>query len=527
MKESGTNQQRINIQYWDGVNSTVQQTIAVKTELFHAENARASIIGAIEKREGQVVLGTDIDGDIFTAKGNYGLGYFEESGGNSKGLLRVTSLDGVSAGLYHLDNDDKWLNISSYYVNNLSLANCDFANMENSIVIVNGYDENMILTGDIGSSLLVSNATIPGSLFNSPKAKKVAAYKSRLYLADYFDAYLNELKTTVLRSSYPMGIVSLLNGDVSAVDISSNWVLPMTDTKYFYTDAGMNEYEIYRGNDKVADVTIYLKDETSITATSENVVFQPGHSSFLSADEVWISGTYTGEKQYRWVSNATTIGKDVKQYDTFRLVGGDEDAITILEPIGNVLLIANKNSMMTWNDYTLETFDNRIGCVSPNGYVKRGELYFLHYSGFYSTTGGAPKLLSRKIEKYIKGATKSGIENAACGHKGLSVFCTIGDVTLYKNDGSVYKTLPDVCIEHATAEQNWYIHTNVISSAFKTFVESTGKERLTMASYTEAQDETLGNELIKNGSFNDNTTPWVVSSEWVENNNGTLTYTAT
>jgi hypothetical protein len=523
MKESGSNQQRITIQYFDGVNSTVSQTISSKTELFHAENARATVIGVIDKREGQVVLGTDYAGALFVATGNYGLAFFEEAGGLTKGLLRVSSMNGTTAGLYYLDTSSKWINITSSYVNGLTLNKCDFSSMENSLIIVNGYDNNMILTGDIGPGLVVSNSTVAGSMFNSPKAKKVASYKSRIYLADYFDAGGNELKTTVLRSSYPMGIVSLLNGDVLAVNTEGEWAFPMTDTKYFYISSGMNEYEVYRGNLKIADVKITDMNETSITALDSDVVFQLGYFTFLSSDEVWIKGTYTGEKQYRWISNSTTIGRDVKQYDTFRLVGGDEDAITLLEPVGNVLLIANKNSIMSWNDYTLETFDNRIGCVSPTGYVKRGDIYFIHYTGMYVSSGGTPVLISRKIEKYIKGATKSGLENAAAGHKGLSIFCTIGDVTLYNKDGSMYKVLPDVCIEYATAEQNWYIHTNVIASAFKTFIESDGRECLTTMSYTEARTAVLGNELIRNGSFNDDTDEWTVGSSWSSTGSGVLT----
>jgi hypothetical protein len=523
MKEAGTNQQRITLQYFDGINSTVQQTISSKTELFHAENARATLIGVIEKREGQVVLGTNISGGSFIATGNYGLAYFEEAGGLTKGLLRISSSNGTTAGLYYLDTSSKWTSIASSYVNNLTLNKCDFASMENSFIIVNGYDNNMILTGDIGPGLVVANSSVAGSMFNSPKAKKVATYKSRIYLADYFDTHGNELKTTVLRSSYPMGIVSLLNGDVLAADSDDNWVFPMTDTKYFYITSGMNEYEVYRGNIKIADVKITDMTETSITAIDSNVSFQLGYFTFLSSDEFWIKGTYSGEKQYRWISNSTMVGRDIKQYDTFRLVGGDEDAITLLEPVGNVLLIANKNSIMSWNDYTLETFDNRIGCVSPTGYVKRGAIYFIHYTGMYVSSGGTPMLISRKIEKYIKGATKSGLENAAAGYKGLSIFCTIGDVTLYNKDGSTYKTLPDVCIEYATAEQNWYIHTNVIASAFKTFIESDGRECLSMTSYTETKNSILGNELIRNGSFEDDTDEWTLGTSWTSLGGGVLT----
>jgi hypothetical protein len=170
--------------------------------------------------------------------------------------------------------------------------------------------------------------------------------------------------------------------------------------------------------------------------------------------------------------------------------------------------------MMTWNDYSLENFDLGIGCCSQNGYVKNGELFFLHYTGIYSTGGGIPKLLSRKIDRYIKGATKAGLEAGAMGTKGFSIFCAIGDVTLYNNDGSQWKVLPDVCLEYAMADQNWFVHTNVSASAFKKYMTSAGKETLLINSFSPAKNPSLGAELISNGGFTDDTQSWEVGDGW-------------
>lgn len=415
---------------------------------------------------------------------------------------------------------NQWIKLNNPLAQNLSLAICDFTNADGDLIIVNGVDNNRMITSRIfgGTATMVDSVTV-GSLYNSPKANKVSFYKSRIYLADYFTDAGDELKTTVLRSSYPMGIISLLNGDVTAA-VGGVWTLPVTENKYFYTASGMNIYEIYRGNQKVATVTIASVTEAAITATSANVVFASGFSSFLSSDEIWINGTFTGEKQYRWISNAGSTGRDVKQYDTFKLAGGDEDGITMLEPIGNILMIANKGAMMSWNDFNLENFDLGIGCVSKNGYIKvKGSLYFLHYSGIYSTSGSMPQLLSRKVERYIKGATKGGLEASAAGYKGLSVFFTIGDSTLYNNDGSVWKTLPDVCLEFNVADQNWYVHTNVISTQFETFVDVTGAERLAMCSLTASQEAVYGPELIRNGAFTGSADEWILGAGWSYNNN--------
>lgn len=525
-RESGTRQERVTIPYFEGTNSTVQQTIARKTELSHSENARAPMIGVLEKREGQSAIGTAVGGGTFISRGDYGVFYFDDPGSSSQGLIRISSNDGVKSDIYYLNQSNEWVVVDNDIALNLSLSTCNFTKVDDDLAIVNGIDPNMMITGAVGVATPMTDSTTAGSLFNSPRANKIAFYKSRIYLADYYDANGNELKTTILRSSYPMGIISLLNGDVSSVDGSGNWVLPVTDTKYFYTSAGMNSYEIYRGNNKIATIALNGITETSISAPNGNVIFESGYSSFLSSDEVWIFGTYTGDKQYRWVSNSSSIGRDVKQYDTFKLVGGDEDAITLFEPIGNILMVANKNTVSTWNDYILENFDIGVGCCSKNGYVKlKGSLYFLHYSGIYSTSGGTPQLVSRKVERYIRGATKAGIEAGAAGFKGLSIFFTIGDVTLYKEDGSLWKTLSRVCLEFNIADQNWYVHTNVTATQFETYLQSNGTERLTMCSVVLAENEVLGDELLTNGSFTGSATGWSLGTGWVYSNNQ-VTYSA-
>lgn len=503
--------------------------LAKRTELFHAENARAPIIGIIEKREGQEKKGTTANGSPFYATENHGIARFPNSGSN-KGLFRVTTagtqdaatltllvwdevsvheqfqvtadtplfpltikeveyivvsepsfytvldngvimLDGTSNGasIYALSTADVWTALADTDAANIIGGQFSFTNARGSLVAVNGRDYNRLLSSN-GTTVLKS--TDAGSLFNSPRARKTSFYKNRIYLADYTYSGVR-YKTSVIRSSYPNGIVALVNGDHTS--LASGGTLSLTDTKYLYTDTGMNSYDIYRGTTKISTVTVTAIQETSVTITFS------GPTTFLSSDEFWIAGTYSGEKQFRWVNNPTSFGRDVKQYDTFQLAGGDEEEINMLEPVGNVLMIASKSTMMSWNDFTLENFDLGVGCSSPNGYTKLlGKIYFIHSSGIYYTGGAIPTLVSRKVQKYISGATKSGLENAAAGVKGLSVFFSIGDVTLYNADGSFWKTLPDVCLEYATGDQNWYVHTNVPAKEFRNFIDTDGSENLLM-----------------------------------------------
>jgi hypothetical protein len=271
-----------------------------------------------------------------------------------------------------------------------------------------------------------------------------------------------------------MGLVSLINDDLVTTS-GSGRTITITDNKYFYTDTGANLYEVYRGVTKVCDLTVTAIQEHTLTVTIANLTLP----SILAADEVWISGTYTGPRIFRWPNTPVTSGQNIKQYDTFKLSGSDNDPITLQTNIGNVLMVANNNSMSSWNDYTLENFDLGIGCSSKNGYVKLlGSLYFMHYTGIYATSGSTPKLISNKIERYINGATKLGKENSAAGKKGRSIFFTLGNVTLYYPDGSVEKVLNDVCVEYSITQENWFVHTNVKASQFATFIETTDSDRL-------------------------------------------------
>ena len=514
--QGSNNEQRIVISYWDGINSTVQPSLGKITELSHAENARAPLIGVLEKRQGQAKVGTTVSGTPFTTVANYGLSSLNLTDTTYQGVFRVSAIqtvlptpvgstsssgtytfvvsdsilvsepnffsrkfdntiiiDGTSSNssIYSLTAANTWYELTDTSAKNLIGSNCDFVTVDGSLVMVNGKDYNRMISSN---GTTVTDSTEVGSLFNSPRAKKVSYYKSRIYLADYISSGI-KYGTTILRSSYPVGLIALVNGDHASH--ASGAILEVTDTKYFYTDSGMNSYEVYRGSTLITTLTVTLINETSITVTHS----ETPKPMIDSSDEIWVAGTFSGAKQYRWVNNPSSTGRDVKQYDTFKLSGGEEDEITLFDTIGNILMIGNKETLMSWNDYILQNFDLGIGCTSPNGSVKLlGTLYFIHYSGVYSTTGTAPVLVSRKVERYIRGVTKAGLESAAAGFKGNSIYFSIGDVTLYNPDGSLWKVMSDVCLEYNVLDQKWYVHTNVPSEMFLNFINASGTEQLLM-----------------------------------------------
>jgi len=278
-------------------------------------------------------------------------------------------------------------------------------------------------------------------------------------------------------SSMPLGIVALVNGDHAAADCEANDWIQVTDTKYLYAT---DTVDIYRGNNKIADITVKAKTENSFQINA--ITFSGSYTTLNSADEIWIDGTYTGTKVFRWAGNPSS-GTDVKQYDTFKITGGQNDSITMLENIGDIMMIGNKNNLAIWNDYSLKNLDLGFGCVSSKGYVKAmGQLFFVGYNGVYVTTGSTPQFISSKAQKYFDGATKLGLESAVLGKKGTSIFCFIGDVILNRADGSFEKTLQDVTIEFNLKTQSWYALTGLKITELRTYVEASDADDLVFTS---------------------------------------------
>ena len=333
--------------------------------------------------------------------------------------------------------------------------------------IVNRVNSNRYLESN-GTTIRTSSY-VGGHLYHSPVAKKINYYKDRLYVADYVFGD-TRYKNGIMRSSMPVGIVSLVDGDHDAGSTS----IKITDTDYVH---GEDVLDIYRGNTLKESITVKNKAEDSITVDAIS-------SELKSSDELWVSGTYSGSKVFRWADNSAS-GINVKQYDTFKLAGGRNDRIRMLTNIGDVMMIANTNNLGIWNNYEFASSDLGIGCVSDQGYVKAlGTLWFIHYTGIYSTTGGTPKLMSGKVEKYIEGAATAGLEVAAAGRKGMSIFFAIGDVTLYNPDGSTDRELTDVVLEYNLRQENWYVFTGIDAKYFATYIASDNADRLEFAGDT-------------------------------------------
>lgn len=548
MAKESVKQQRLEIPMFDGINTLVGSNISKKQDLSYSINARSKKIGIIEKREGITTTGTGL-----SVTSNYGLFYFDNETSSNTGLYRISNPDeGADMNIYYLNTSDEWVVLTDDGAGlTTGPATTTIAN-DNLYIASGGSNANRYITND--GETVVTSSSVTGNLYNSPDASKINFYKDRLYVANYL-SNSTSYKTSIMMSSIPVGIVSLIDGDQSFSDFGdsttefdittsgdnaiytytgngtdplitkninvgdiididgdnfdsdnngtftvtsvysdtfeiendsaveesgktigsgsiSSPMVKLTDTKYIY---GTDLLDVYRGEKKIAVITVTSKEETYVSAT---VAFEDDYSTLNSSDEVWVAGTFGGERVFRWAGNPSS-GVNVKEYDTFKLTGSQDDEITMLANVSDYMFIGSANNLSIWNGASLKSLELGIGCVSDRGYgLILGSLWFVHYTGIYSTGGGIPKLMSSKVEDYINGATKSGLNHSAVGKKKFSVFFAIGDVTLYNDDGSMKKELSDVCLEFDIRQDNWFVHTGVSANQFATYLEENDTDRL-------------------------------------------------
>ena len=443
---------RLEVPYFEGINTSVAHNISKKQEFDFITNARSSIIGNIEKRRGYTRLGNDI-GSTYNA----GIFHFEGSD-VSNHFYRISKI-GTSTNIYRLGMNDKWSSLSGKGTNLSDNMTC-LCSAENCLFIVNGVDKNRYISQD-GVTVYDSDDD-NGHFSGCPVSNKIAYYKDCLYAADY-TVGSTRYRNSILKSSNPLGLISLVDGD-QAIGVNR---VKVTDTKYI---RATDTLDIYRGAVKITTLYVNAKGEDYIDVTTTD-------AALLSADEIWVANTWSDTRSFRWPDNPTS-GINAKQYDTFKLTGGSNDRIRMITPIGNVLMIANSNNVGVWDNYKWDSYktenmDIGIGCVSDQGFVKAlGTLWFIHYTGIYSTTGGYPKLMSAKVDTFIQGATRAGLENCSAGRKGMSVFFAIGDCTMYRPDGSVDRVVKDVVIEYNMRQDNWFVHSNISAAFFMTYSSS-------------------------------------------------------
>ena len=446
--------QRMEIPYFDGLNSLAASNISKKQEFSYSLNARSVKVGSIEKRGGTVPFGS-----LLAGTGNYGLFYFDAAtvtNSNNTGLYRVTTVAGVTD-LYYLHVSGTWTRLSD--TKTKATLNVSYTFAEECCFLVNGHDDNEYIYKD------GNNRAEQGHLEGSPKAHLINFYKERLYVGNYATESGSFIPTGVAWSSRPLGLLGLVDGDFA----SGETTIDMTDTTYIRPTETV---QVYRAGELIGTLSITDKTEDTITAS---------HSfGLLASDQLWVYGSFADneKKRFRWTTSISA-GNDAEKKHTMKLSGADNDDLTASVNIGDIMVIANKTNIAFWNNYNQQNLDLGIGIVSPRGYIKNiGTLFFMDYSGVYSTSGAAPQLISNKVEDYILGANKGSLQACVAGKKGYSIFFSIGDVTLKHPDGSEKEVIENVVLEYNMRQQTWFVHDNSVVDDFCTYRDNSKTERI-------------------------------------------------
>ena len=95
-------------------------------------------------------------------------------------------------------------------------------------------------------------------------------------------------------------------------------------------------------------------------------------------------------------------------------------------------------------NYNLVDGSYEIGCVNDKAHVEnKGKLYWMHYGGIYLYTGSTPRIISQKVDKWIKGINWSYKNLICAGNKGDKVYFAIPYKSTVINIILVYDTFKD------------------------------------------------------------------------------------
>jgi len=161
----------------------------------------------------------------------------------------------------------------------------------------------------------------------------------------------------------------------------------------------------------------------------------------------------------------------------------DGQNITALERNGNLLLIFKERSLYTWDGASTQAdvlVD--VGAVSQEAVITISNItFFLGRSkknlGIYAFTGGYPKLISRKIKRWIDNIDQSNLSSIVSGADDDHVYFYVGNIA-FSND-SIYgtRTFNNVWLVYTLSQDSWSVYDDLHAQVFGYFVSS-GKEIL-------------------------------------------------
>jgi hypothetical protein len=238
------------------------------------------------------------------------------------------------------------------------------------------------------TSILGTTTSTTDNVYGAPKGKYIREWNQRLYIGNC-EVDGVSYPSRVYYSSPPMSFITLVNGDQSG-NLS---YLDVDNTKYLKTGQVIDIYEGGTNNKKIDSLTIGNVNH------SLNRIYFNLYAGMNVKDN---DDIYLEDKK----------GQDVICWDTekdwFDVATDDGEELMGIGINLNRMLFIKRNSVRKFDGAQLTLVTDNIGTISSKS-IKQLSTWtiFLHDKGVYGISGNELKLLSKKIEPYIKAITPS------------------------------------------------------------------------------------------------------------------------
>ena len=247
-------------------------------------------------------------------------------------------------------------------------------------------------------------------------------------------------------------------------------------------------------------------------STATNLTGAPsGKFITVYKDEVYILNLDGAPDKFQWSSipdtGGTTITWTSTDYQRVYTSNGEEITGGHVNKSINELLVFKLNSLHTWDGYRMKDAGG-VGTTSHRSIKTIGGVtYFFNKGGIYAYNGGGePVLISRKIEKWIK-----GIDQTALG----DVFAEVEDEKYYKLyvgsiavDGDTYTNCE---IRYSTVDNTFTIYRyydtltcycqHTVSSVVRTYAGTSDGEMMKLAEGSDQVYADDGHEISAEFEF--------------------------
>lgn len=221
-------------------------------------------------------------------------------------------------------------------------------------------------------------------------------------------------------------------------------------------------FTILANNSTGGQITYAYDGTTTLVSMTTNAP----HSNMYTAHRYRVFGVDDNKRTVKhsaqgsitdWVTSLDAGAFDVTN------AKGDITAITTFND--HVIIFSDNSYHEVYGteplNYNLIDGSYEIGCVGRKAFVEcKGKFYWMHYNGIYLYTGGTPRLISEKVNKWIKGINWTYKNLICAGSKDNKIYFSIPYGSTSLNRILVYDTFKD----------KWFVE----DGSFKTFTNING-----------------------------------------------------